>query len=89
MGSCQVTELMNGAEPPLVTAYALIEIDRVNGHRKVEEVSPFFSERAAVFDWMIRDHEGEPEIKRKVKKAMVENRVRVVDRKVKEEDVEA
>lgn len=85
-GSFLYGKIMDGfSEPKLVKAFALIEIDVINGHRKSIELSPFFSERAAVFDWMIKDDE----IRRKVKKAMVENRVRVADRKVKEEDVAA
>jgi hypothetical protein len=90
MGSCLISKLMEGAdEPQMVPAFAMVEVQRAEtGGLIADEISPFFASKAALRDWAVRPREGkEDTLRKRVWNAMVENRVQVAERKVKETEI--
>lgn len=90
MGSCLISNLMDKTdEPEMVKAYALVESHRAKrGGLIVDEISPFFSAKGALRDWMVRsDKGGEDKLRWRVWDAMLENRVHVAERRVEDTEV--
>ena len=90
MGSCLISKLMDGTDDPeMVTAFALVEVKRApSGGLISDEISPFFSSKKALRDWAVHSKEGqEDQLRKRVWDAMVDNRVHVASRRVKDTEV--
>jgi hypothetical protein len=72
--------------PEMVSAYAFVErYKNEAGKWKSAEVSPFFSEKGALWDWMIVEKkDGDSKLRKVVREALLESRVFVAKRKIRE-----
>jgi hypothetical protein len=87
MGSCLITKLMQGDDDrEMADMFSLVEVKRAKtGGLVADEISPFFSSKAALRDWTIRSGKDEEEkLRKRVWDAMLDNRVQVAKRRVKE-----
>jgi hypothetical protein len=92
MGSCLITPILKRSSmPKLVTAYALVVREKgKDGVFRSDEISPFFSKRDALWDWMVRPVRGEPDqIRFRVRRALVEGQLHVAERKLRPDDIKA
>ena len=89
MGSCLITKLMAGDDDDeMIDTYSLVEVKRAKtGGLITDEISPFFKTKKELRDWTVRPTEGDDEkLRWRVWDAMVENKVQVAKRRVKESE---
>jgi hypothetical protein len=91
-GSLQWNDL---EDETLVEALAFVErFTTASGQRRIREISPFFSGKAALRDWAVvpddpSREDDEDELRRTLFDALCENRVWVAERMVQQEEVVA
>lgn len=71
--------LRQSATPNVITAFQVAAVTKNDGHRRVEQVGPFFAKKSALRTWMVRDSQVRREVWKQLRAG---KRIYIAERRV-------